>query len=142
MKFIALVLSLFVSSMLMAANALTEADLVGQFSLVGNDGLLSYGLTFNSDGTAGLSQMTLDGSEIVCHGRYTLDAATQDFASIYDCEAGEVLTQEFSLAGISGVDLLNGVNVLVHIKSSLGSDSTVKMFFKDRNLSPPSGKNF
>lgn len=133
MKSIILGLLLFISPFsVFAGGGLTEADLVGEYSLVGNGGFLSYDLTLNVDGSASLSQITMGGAEIVCQGRYSLDNITQEFISVYNCEAGEVLTQEASLAGVTCDALLSGVSLSVHIKSSLGSDSTVLMSLKKK----------
>ena len=119
-----LILCLSVSAF---ADGLTESSLVGQYSLTGNGGFLSYNLVFNSDGTIESNQTSLDGTVIFCHGLYRLKESSQNLLAVYNCPAGEVVTQETSLADVTLTGLQTGAAIEVRIKSSLGTDSTVHM---------------
>lgn len=128
-----LILSLlFINPLYALAGGITQSDLVGDYTLIGNGGFLSYDLKLNADGSAELSQQTLDGSQIFCQGRYSLDSLNQNFIAVYNCDASDILTQETSLNGVTCDDLLHGVSLPVHIKSSRGSDSTLMMSLKKK----------
>ena len=112
-----------------SAQSLSENDLVGPFSLIGNGGFLLYSLVFKNDGSANLTQQLADGS-MDCLGVFKFDVKTADLTAVFNCPAGDVISQEVSLAGITSDDLRKGAKVNVHIKSSLGSDSMVSMELK------------
>ena len=129
MKAIFLLLLFLALPLTASAQGLSENDLVGKFSLIGNGGFLSYSLVFNKDGSAILTQQMADGS-MDCQGVFKFDVKIADLAAVFNCPAGDVISQEISLAGITSDDLRNGVKVNVHVKSSLGSDSIVSMELK------------
>ena len=112
------------------ASGLTENDLVGDYTLIGNGGFLAYDLALNMDGTAILLQKTIDGSEIRCLGRYNLDAGKQDLVSVYNCEGGNILSQKMSLMGTTRDLLALEVTIVVRIKSNSGTDASVTMVLK------------
>lgn len=129
MKSLILGLVMILSCVSAQAAGLTSAELVGEYSLSGNGGFLVYDLSFNDDGTSSLSQVTLGGAEIKCHGRFNLDEVSQDLVTVYNCD-GMILTQKASLAGIADADLDAGTFLLVNIRASNGTDANLAMFLK------------
>lgn len=129
MKSIVLFILMLISPLAESAAGLTTAELVGDYTLSGNAGFLVYDLSFNDDGTSNLSQLTLGGVEINCHGRFDLDEVNQNLVSVYNCD-GMILTQKVSLAGVTDSDLDTGTFLIVNIRASNGTDTSLAMHLK------------
>lgn len=112
------------------ARGLTDETLVGEYTVTGNGGFLSYHLVFNHDGSENLAQQLPGDSPLECIGVYKIDVPTQVLTSVFNCPGGEVLSHEAFLASVTLRDLQVGARVNLRIKSSLGSDSTVVVKIK------------